>query len=138
MFYHSKVQTDACRFGVYGLLCTRNQHSGQTLLLRSVSHMFPARGNSSLSQAGSSGLTCLSLTNYAHELRNNSSSSCVLMSIYCVSTAASALPSPLQSRPHSTRAVLQMRLEIRGRFFCGRMVLSRAPDSCAGLLFALS
>ena len=106
----------------------------------SITQQFPraprAGGNSSLSQAGSSGLTCLSLTDYAYELRNNSSSSCVLMSIYCVSTTAGALQSPLQSRPDSTRAVLQMRREIRGRssvdeWFC--LLLLTAARACCSL-----
>lgn len=63
-------------------------------------------------------------------------SSCIVMFIYCVSATVSALQNLLQSHPHSsyfTDASRNLRL-----FFCGRMVLSFAHDSCAGLLFALS
>lgn len=69
----------------------------------------------------------------------STTSSCVLMIIYCVSTPAKrAAPSRLQ-KPARLRSSCFTDASRNARpFFCGRMVLSFAPDSCASLVVSLS
>lgn len=79
-------------------------------------------------------LSNLGLTDYTYEW---TATSYIVISIYCSLTASLLRGKKTTTTGFHTNCFTDAFGNARP-FFCGRMVLSFAPDSCAGLLFALS